>query len=43
MGRRIGSTNKTSRELRAEAKGLIAKADYKDTIAKLKKAQEKKR
>jgi hypothetical protein len=50
MGRRIGSTNKTSRELRVEAKGLNAKADYMDTIreqrneiAKLKKAQDKKK
>jgi hypothetical protein len=31
------------RELRVEARGLIAKADYKDTIAKLKKAQEEKK
>ena len=44
------STNKTSRELRVEAKGLNAKADYMDTIreqrneiAKLKKAQDKKK
>jgi hypothetical protein len=43
MGRPSGATNKTSRELRAEAKHLIAKADYKDTIAKLKKTQEKKK
>lgn len=42
MARPFGAPNKTSRELRAEAKALIAKADYKDKIAKLKKAQEKK-
>ncbi len=37
MGRPAGSTNKTPRELRAEAKRLIEKAKYMEKIEKLKK------
>ncbi len=37
MGRTPGATNRTPRELRAEAKRLNEKADLLDKMAKLKK------
>lgn len=41
MPRTPGATNRTPRELRAEAKRLIEKAKHKEKLAKL-KAKEKK-
>lgn len=40
MGRPPGATNKTPRELRAEAKRLEEKANYMEKLAKLKKKNE---
>lgn len=42
MGRTPGATNRTPRELRAEAKRLNEKADLLDKLAKLKKEGKKK-
>lgn len=42
MGRTPGATNRTPRELRAEAQRLMEKADYMEKIAKLTKAAKKK-
>lgn len=42
MARTPGATNRTPRELRAEAKRLMEKADYIEKLAKLKKQSEKK-
>jgi hypothetical protein len=42
MPRTRGAKNKTPRELRAEAKFLTTKADYKEKIAKLKNQAKKK-
>jgi hypothetical protein len=36
MGRTPGAKNRTPRELRAEAKRLLEKADYMEKLAKLK-------
>ena len=41
MGRPPGSTNKTPRELRAEAARLIEKAKYIEKLAALKKDKKK--
>jgi hypothetical protein len=43
MGRTPGATNKTPRELRAEAKRLTEIANYKEKIAKLKKKNDDKK
>lgn len=40
MPRTPGATNRTPRELRAEAKRLQEKADYMEKLAKLKKKNE---
>lgn len=42
MARTPGATNRTPRELRAEAKRLNEKADLMEKLAKWKKAAEKK-
>ncbi len=42
MGRTVGATNKTPRELRAEAKRLDEKANLLEKMAKLKKEAKKK-
>lgn len=41
MGRPPGATNKTPRELRAEAKRLTEKAKYIEKLAALKKEKKK--
>jgi hypothetical protein len=41
LGRPPGATNKTPRELRAEAKRLTEKAKYIEKVAALKKKKEK--
>lgn len=43
MARTPGATNRTPRELRAEAHRLLEKADLMEKLAKLKKAAAKKR
>lgn len=43
MPRTPGATNRTPRELRAEAKRLQEKADYMEKLAKLKKKSEGKK
>jgi hypothetical protein len=42
MGRTAGATNKTPRELRAEAKRLTEKAKYLEKMEKLQKEAKKK-
>lgn len=41
MARTPGAKNRSPRELRAEAKRLMEKADYKEKLAKLKAAKKK--
>jgi hypothetical protein len=43
VGRTPGATNRSSRELRAEARRLTEKADHKDREAALKKELERER
>lgn len=43
MPRTPGATNKTPRELRAEARRLMEKAAYKEKLAKAKARSEKKK
>lgn len=43
VARTLGAKNKSSRELRAEAKRLIEKANYQDRIEKLKNEAQKKK
>lgn len=42
MARTEGAKNRTPRELRAEAKRLMEKADYMEKISKLKEEKNKK-
>ncbi len=43
LGRPLGSTNKTPRELKAEAQRLLEKAKYIEKIAALKSKDDKKK